>query len=46
MRLEDLRAGSHLIWIEREGYRRWTRVVAVAADRISRVSVSLEPLSR
>jgi hypothetical protein len=46
MRLEDLRAGSHLIWIEREGYRRWTRVVAVAADRISRVSASLDPLSR
>ena len=46
VRLESLRAGSHLIWIEREGYRRWTRVVAVAADRTSRVSVSLEPLSR
>lgn len=46
VRLENLRAGSHLIWIEREGYRRWTRVVAVAADRVSRVSASLDPLSR
>ena len=46
VRLENLRAGSHLIWIERDGYRRWTRVVAVAADRISRVSASLDPLSR
>jgi hypothetical protein len=46
VRLEKLRAGSHLIWIERDGYRRWTRVVAVAADRVSRVSASLDPLSR
>jgi len=46
LRAENLRAGSHLIWIEREGYRRWTRVVAVAADRVSRVSARLDPLSR
>ena len=46
LRLEKLRAGSHLIWIEREGHRRWTRVVAVAADRISRVSADLDPLPR
>lgn len=46
LRLESLRAGSHLIWIEREGYRRWTRVVAVAADRVSRVSATLDSLSR
>lgn len=46
MRAENLRAGSHLIWIEREGYRRWTRVVAVAADRVTRVSVELAPLSQ
>jgi hypothetical protein len=46
LRLEDLRAGSHLIWIERAGYRRWTRVVAVAANRISRVTATLDPMSR
>lgn len=46
LRLENLRAGSHLIWIERDGYRRWTRVVSVAADRISRVSASLDPVAR
>jgi hypothetical protein len=46
VRAENLRAGSHLIWIEREGYRRWTRVVAVAADRVNRVSAQLEPLPR
>ena len=46
LRLEKLRAGSHLIWIEQQGYRRWTRVVAVTADRISRVSAELDPISR
>ncbi|HEX4913809.1 MAG TPA: PEGA domain-containing protein [Vicinamibacterales bacterium] len=46
VRLEDLRAGSHLVWIERDGYRRWTRVVAVAANRISRVSAELDPIAR
>jgi hypothetical protein len=45
MRVQSLRAGSHLIWIEREGYRRWTRVVQVPADRVSRVSVELEPMA-
>ena len=44
LKLENLRAGSHLIWIEREGYQRWTRVVEVPANRISRVSASLEPV--
>lgn len=46
LRLEGLRAGSHLIWIQREGFRRWTRVVPVAADRISRVSATLDPVDR
>jgi hypothetical protein len=46
VRLEKLRAGSHLIWIERDGYRRWTRVVPVTADRVSRVSAELDPLNR
>jgi hypothetical protein len=45
LRLSELRAGSHLIWIERDGYRRWTRVVHVPADRVSRVSAELEPLA-
>lgn len=45
LRVENLRAGSHLVWIERDGYRRWTQVVEVRSDRVSRVSVSLEPLA-
>lgn len=42
-RITGLRAGSHLVWIERPGYRLWTRVVLVPADKVSRVSVALEP---
>lgn len=41
--VRNLRAGSHLVWIEREGYHRWTRVVQVPADRVTRVSAELEP---
>lgn len=41
--LQGLRAGSHLVWIEREGYRLFTRVVLVPANKVSRVSVALEP---
>jgi PEGA domain len=43
LRLANLRAGSHLIWIERDGYRRFTRVVNVPADRVTRLSADLEP---
>jgi hypothetical protein len=42
-RITGLRAGSHLVWIQRAGYRLWTRVVLVPADKVSRVSVKLEP---
>ena len=45
VRLDNLRAGSHLIWIERDGYRRWTRVVQVPADQISRVFADLEAIA-
>ena len=43
LRVPNLRAGSHLVWIEREGYRRFTRVVQVPADRVTRVFAELEP---
>lgn len=46
MRAENLRAGSHLVWIERDGYRRFTRVVAVPADRVTRLVADLEPAQR
>jgi len=44
LRVQNLKAGSHLVWIEREGYRRFTRVVQVPADRVSRVWADLEPI--
>lgn len=43
VRIRNLRAGAHLVWVEHEGYRRWTRVVTVPAERVTRVSVDLEP---
>jgi hypothetical protein len=43
MRAENLKAGSHLVWIERDGYRRFTRVVQVPADRVTRLVADLEP---
>ena len=44
VRVRNLRAGSHLVWVERDGYRRWTRVVTVPAARVTRVSADLEPV--
>jgi hypothetical protein len=46
IRAENLKAGSHLVWIERDGYHRFTRVVLVPADRVSRLFADLEPESR
>ncbi len=40
-----LRAGSHLIWIEQEGYQRWTSAVRIPADQLTRVKVKLQPLA-
>jgi hypothetical protein len=45
LRLNNLKAGSHLIWVERDGYRRFTRVIEVPADRVTRLFADLEPLS-
>ena len=43
LRLPAMRAGSHLLWIERDGYQRWTRVVTVPADQVTSVNARLEP---
>jgi hypothetical protein len=43
VRLSNLRAGAHLVWVESEGFRRWTRVVTVPAERVTRVTAALEP---
>jgi hypothetical protein len=44
VRLRNLRAGAHLVWVERDGFRRWTKVVTVPAERITRVSADLQPV--
>lgn len=49
LRLQRLSAGSHTLWLEREGYQRWTAAVLVPADRLTRVDVRLRrdgPLGR
>lgn len=46
LRLNNLKAGSHLIWIERDGYRRFTRVVQVPSDRVTRLVTDLEPVAQ
>jgi hypothetical protein len=40
--LKQLRAGSHVVRVERDGYDRWTTAVQVAADRQTRVSARLQ----
>jgi len=40
--LKGLRAGSHVVRIERNGYDRWTTAVLVAADKQTRVSARLQ----
>jgi len=45
VRVRNLRAGAHLVWVESEGYRRWTRVVTVPAETVTRVSADLEPIT-
>jgi hypothetical protein len=44
VRVRNLRAGAHLVWVESDGYKRWTRVVTVPAERVTRVSADLEPI--
>jgi hypothetical protein len=43
VRVANLRAGAHLVWVESDGYRRWTRVVTVPAETVTRVTADLEP---
>jgi len=40
--LRRVRAGSHAIWIEHEGYQRWTAGVNVLADERTQVTVTLQ----
>jgi hypothetical protein len=42
MSLDDVRAGKHVIRIERDGYRIWTAGVSISAVERNRVTASLE----
>jgi hypothetical protein len=42
LQLTRLRAGSHVVRIERDGYDRWTQAVLVVADKETRVSAKLQ----
>jgi hypothetical protein len=40
--LRQVAAGSHVIRLEREGYRRWSASVRIVAAERNRVTASLE----
>ena len=42
MSLGDVRAGSHAVRLERDGYQTWTSAVTVAGGEQNRVTASLE----
>ena len=42
--LRKIRAGSHVLWVVRDGFARWTRGVQVSANNRTRVSAALEPI--
>ena len=42
LQLPKLRAGSHVIWIEREGYKRWTAASRVVAGTVTRIHATLQ----
>lgn len=44
LQLTRLRAGSHVVRIEHEGYERWTTAVLVPAGRQTRVTARLQPI--
>jgi hypothetical protein len=43
LQVADLRAGSHVIWVEQAGYERWTASVRIVAGTATRVDVTLQP---
>jgi hypothetical protein len=43
LHVTQLRAGTHVVRVERQGYQRWTTAVLVSADQEARVNARLEP---
>ena len=42
LELARFRAGSHVVWIESTGYRRWTSGVRVTVYQTTRINATLE----
>jgi hypothetical protein len=42
MTMSALSAGSHVVRLEREGYRTWSAAIQIVAGRQNRVSASLD----
>ncbi len=40
--LPDLRAGSRVVWVESDGYQRWSASVLVPADKTTKIGVRLQ----
>ena len=41
LRLDDYPAGSYALWIQRDGYQKWTAAVLVPANRVTEVTSKL-----
>jgi len=44
--LSNLRAGSHVVWLDRDGYDRWSGAVLVATGGSTRLAPKLHPTPR
>jgi hypothetical protein len=40
--LSDLHAGSRAVWVQSDGYQRWSAGVLVPADKETRLNVKLQ----
>ena len=41
--LSDLHAGSHVVWLQRDGYDRWSGAISVSAGHTTRLGPKLQP---
>jgi hypothetical protein len=45
IQLSELRAGSHVVWILRDGHQRWSASVLVPADKRTHIKATLQSTS-
>jgi hypothetical protein len=46
VQLSELRAGSHVVWIVRDGHQRWTASVLVRAETRTHITATLQSNAR